>query len=82
MPQDEERRAARELARKYVARGEPTGWFEPLYREAAAGRAAIPWADRKANPNLVAWAETNGLSGSGRRAVKVGCGLGDDAEKA
>jgi hypothetical protein len=76
--QDEHRRLARELARQYLARGEPTGWFEPLYREAAAGRAAIPWADMKPNPNLVAWAREAGLSGRGRRALKIGCGLDDE----
>lgn len=35
-----------------MAKGDPTGWFEQLYREAKADAAAIPWADGKPNPKL------------------------------
>jgi SAM-dependent methyltransferase len=59
---------------------DPTGWFEPLYRAAEAGEATVPWDDRAASPMLVAWAASRSLRGAGRRALVVGCGLGDDAE--
>jgi SAM-dependent methyltransferase len=59
---------------------DPTGWFEPLYRAAAAGEGLVPWDDRAPSPLLVAWADARSLSGRGRRAIVVGCGLGDDAE--
>jgi SAM-dependent methyltransferase len=59
---------------------DPTGWFEPLYRAAAAGEAVVPWDDHAASPLLVEWTAARALDGRGRRAIVVGCGLGDDAE--
>jgi SAM-dependent methyltransferase len=59
---------------------DPTGWFEPLYRAAEAGEAVVPWDDHAASPLLVEWTASRSLSGRGRRAIVVGCGLGDDAE--
>ncbi len=55
-----------------------TDWFEPLYRAADRGEREIPWHRGEANPWLAAWAE--GLDGTGRRAIVVGSGTGDDAE--
>jgi SAM-dependent methyltransferase len=75
-----DRSAARRLAGEYLARGDPTGWFESLYRAAEAGTAAVPWADLRPNPNVVSWAEGLRVDGTGLRALKVGCGFGDDAE--
>jgi Methyltransferase domain len=57
------------------------GWFEVLYSRAGQDASTIPWADLAPNPNLVAWFEKNKLDGAGRTAIKVGCGLGDDAEE-
>lgn len=33
------------------------------------------------NPNLVQWLETHSIQEQGKRALKVGCGLGDDVEE-
>jgi SAM-dependent methyltransferase len=57
---------------------DPTGWFEKLYAEAAAGTAAVPWDVPHPQPHLVEWAD--GVDGTGRRALVVGCGYGRDAE--
>jgi SAM-dependent methyltransferase len=59
---------------------EATGWFERLYAAAEAGEAVVPWDDRAASPLLVEWTAARALDGRGRRAIVVGCGLGDDAE--
>lgn len=59
---------------------DPTGWFEPLYRAAESGEAVVPWDDEAASPLLVEWTAARALDGRGRRAIVVGCGLGDDAE--
>lgn len=75
----ENRATARELAQRHVAAGDPLGWFEELY--GADDLTIIPWADLEPNPNLVDWLEPRGVVGSGRNALKVGCGLGDDAEE-
>ena len=78
---DQERATARELARRHMADGDPTGWFEVLYATAEGDSSIIPWADLSPNPNLVSWLEEQGAVGSGHMALKIGCGLGDDAEE-
>lgn len=70
------------LAAQHIARGEPMGWFEPLYVAASGDESRVPWADLAPNPGLIAWARGGAASGrSGARALVVGCGLGDDAEE-
>jgi 2-polyprenyl-3-methyl-5-hydroxy-6-metoxy-1,4-benzoquinol methylase len=70
-----QRERARELASNFIERGNQLGWFEPLYREARTNWALVQWADLAPNPHLFA------LDGGGKRALKIGCGLGDDAEQ-
>jgi SAM-dependent methyltransferase len=77
------RRRARQLAARAAASGDPAGWFETLYAEARAGRAVVPWDDGQPNPHLSQWAKTaagRGIAGPGRRALVVGCGVGEDPE--
>ena len=59
--------------------GDPTGWFEPLYAEAARGRAVIPWDRGGPHPLLVEWAEARPAPALGQRALVVGSGPGADA---
>ena len=73
------RQFARELAREYIDRGDALGWFETLY--AGGDVSKIPWADQKVNPNFQEWLAKKRLQGQGKRALKVGCGLGDDSER-
>ena len=68
------------LASRSFAQGDPTGWFDQLYAAGASGRVSMPWNRTEPHPLLVDWAEASGLTGRGRRAVVVGCGLGADAE--
>jgi SAM-dependent methyltransferase len=70
---------ARRLAADSLARGDPIGWFERLYAQAGAGEAAVPWGGAPSRL-LDEWARRGRLRGRGRRALVVGCGLGDDAE--
>jgi SAM-dependent methyltransferase len=58
--------------------GDPTGWFERLYADAALGQAIIPWDRRAPHPLLVEWIEQQRADSVGRTLV-VGSGLGDDA---
>ncbi|HEV8560689.1 MAG TPA: methyltransferase domain-containing protein [Actinophytocola sp.] len=71
---------ARVLAAESLAADDPTGWFERLYTEAAAGDAVVPWDRGSPHQILVTWAERRPRDGRGRRALVVGCGLGGDAE--
>ena len=76
-----DRKRARELAKDFIQRQDPLGWFEPLYREAKTNWSLVPWADLAPNPNLLAWQARNRVDGKRKRALNVGCGLGDDAEE-
>jgi SAM-dependent methyltransferase len=68
----DKRQRARALAAESVNAGDPTAWFDKLYRE---GVDVVPWAELRPNSNLVA------LDGAGKTALVIGCGLGDDAEQ-
>jgi 2-polyprenyl-3-methyl-5-hydroxy-6-metoxy-1,4-benzoquinol methylase len=75
------RARARELAAQFRSAGDPTGWFEQLYKEQEQGRKVVPWADLGANPNLLEFFELHRVTASGKTALTVGCGFGDDAEQ-
>jgi len=70
----------RRLSAAALAGGDATGWFETLYAEAESGTAEVPWDRGEPTALLVEWAEATGLTGAGRRALVVGCGLGRDSE--
>jgi SAM-dependent methyltransferase len=61
--------------------GRRRDFFDELYLAAGAGGRAVPW-DRDGAPQqlLADWAAERQVTGAGRRAVVVGCGLGGDAE--
>lgn len=71
---------ARKIAHKHLDAGDPLGWFEDLYSSAGEDTSIIPWADLKPNPNVVDWLDQY-ASGDSGMAIKVGSGLGDDAEE-
>ncbi|MGY4098983.1 class I SAM-dependent methyltransferase [Nocardia sp. R16R-3T] len=71
---------ASRLAAESLAQDDPTGWFERLYAEAAAGDAIVPWDRDQPNPMVVEWAERRASDGAGSRALVIGCGYGQDAE--
>lgn len=67
------------MAGEFLAKGDPTGWFEALYKEAEEGKSVVPWADRGANPGLLEFWSARPQDNRGKRALVTGCGLGDDA---
>jgi SAM-dependent methyltransferase len=74
------RENAKKLAAAAHAKGDAAGWFEQLYAEANGNNEHIPWADLEPNKFLVEFAKKTGLTGAGRSALVIGCGLGDDAK--
>ncbi len=76
-----DRTRARELAAEYARKGDPTGWFEVLYKEFEEGKSVVPWADRGANSSLVAFWRVYPQATSGKTALVIASGLGDDAEQ-
>lgn len=77
---EDQRKIARIIADKHLGSGDPLGWFDELYSRAVDNVSIIPWADLKPNPNLVDWLDQHGPTPSGE-AIKIGSGLGDDAEE-
>jgi SAM-dependent methyltransferase len=76
-----DRARARELAAEFHRKGDPTGWFEPLYREGEAGKSTVPWANLCPNPRLLDFWNTHPQQTAGKMALTIGSGLGDDAEQ-
>lgn len=74
------RERTKQLQAEFAKKGDVTGWFDALYAEAAGDNEKIPWADLEPNPYLVKFAEKTNLQGNDRKALVVGCGLGDDAK--
>ncbi len=79
MPGD--RKRAKELAAEFIGKGDPTGWFEHLYREGEEGRSVSPWEDRGANSSLLEFWSAHPQTTAGKKALVIACGLGDDAEQ-
>jgi SAM-dependent methyltransferase len=80
MERTQARARLRQLAEDSIKRGDPTGWFDDLYRGAAGNTEAIPWAHLTANSLLMEWITRHQPREEGRNTLVVGCGLGDDAE--
>jgi SAM-dependent methyltransferase len=81
--QTDEQERIREQLRQRVMSGDSSA-YEELYRGAKGDPSKIPWADLKPNHNLTAWLDREmpgAVPGAGRRALVIGCGLGDDAEE-
>jgi len=74
----DEKSMTQQLSEKYGAQGDPTGWFEEIYQLSGGEIDRVPWADLVANPCLVGWLQKN--TAPGKRAIVVGCGLGDDVD--
>jgi len=54
-------------------------WFSFVYDNAGDDPAGVPWARLAPNPLLLEWLSREGPL-TGKRALDVGCGLGDNAE--
>ncbi len=75
------RERANQLAQEFRQKGDLKGWFDAVYANAKGNPSAIPWAHLTPNPLFTDWSKRNDLKGEGKKALLVGCGLGDDAEE-
>ncbi|SET69137.1 class I SAM-dependent methyltransferase [Thalassotalea agarivorans] len=62
-----------------IDKDKPADWFEPLYANADLNGEGVPWANMDTHPLFQRWLDMNPLSGNGKTALVVGCGMGDDA---
>lgn len=62
-----------------IQEGRPVDWFEPLYAGSSTSGEGVPWANMETHPSLARWLRQNPISGDGKLALVVGCGMGDDA---
>lgn len=75
------RQRIRQLAERLLPSGDFAGFFEAVYTTAQGDPADIPWADLQPHPLALEWYTQHNIHGRERRALVVGCGLGDDAEE-
>ncbi len=71
----------RELAQRMLPEGNFAGFFDAVYTTAEGDANGVPWADLQPHPVALSWLQQHNIQGQGRRALVVGCGLGDDAEE-
>jgi hypothetical protein len=72
--------AYKKMVKSYQDRDDPTGWFDSIYTDAKGDHTAVFWADLEPNPYLLTWLKSCAFEHVGRKAITVGCGVGDDAE--
>jgi len=72
----------KQMVKSYQEKDEPTAWFENIYKEAQGDYKAVFWADLEPSPYLIDWLEKhpNKLKKENKKAIVVGCGVGDDCE--
>ncbi|WP_146201700.1 class I SAM-dependent methyltransferase [Sediminitomix flava] len=69
-----------ELRKKLgIDESKPVDWFEKLYSESSEEGEGVPWANMDTHPLFKSWISENPISGIGKTALVVGCGMGDDA---
>ena len=69
----------RRMVRSFQERDDPTVWFDSIYSDAEGDHEAVFWADLEPNPCLLEWLKQHPV-GLGKKAIAIGCGVGDDAE--
>ncbi|MGK7941586.1 MAG: methyltransferase domain-containing protein [Crocosphaera sp.] len=72
------RQKVTELALDYEKKEDFTGWFEVIYTEALGDANKVPWAKMQPHPSLENWLKTVDITN--KKALVIGCGLGDDSE--
>lgn len=75
------RERLRKIGQRMLPSGDFSGFFDAVYATANGDADTIPWADLQPHPVALAWLEAHKIAGAGKRALVIGCGLGDDAQE-
>jgi 2-polyprenyl-3-methyl-5-hydroxy-6-metoxy-1,4-benzoquinol methylase len=73
------RKLVQQVAEDHIKNNNPLGWFEDVYASAGGNEWVIPWASLSPNSFMRDWLDEHPFP-RGKKALVVGCGLGDDAE--
>jgi SAM-dependent methyltransferase len=68
------------LAQASIRQNHPSAWFDTIYTEAKGDTTQVPWAKLTPHSALESWLNQLEIDGKGKKAIVIGCGLGDDAE--
>lgn len=71
--------AYKKMVKHYQDEDKPFDWFDSIYTDAEGDYRAVFWADLEPNPYLLKWLKES-IQQKGKKAIVVGCGVGDDAE--
>ena len=72
--------AYKKMVKFYQDEDNPTGWFDSIYTDAQGDHRDVFWADLEPCPYLLKWLKSCIFKHTGRKAIVIGCGVGDDAE--
>ncbi len=70
----------KKMVKSYQEKDDPTGWFDSIYTDAQGDYKAVFWADLEANSYLIDWLKKNPNNSKDKKAIVIGCGVGDDAQ--
>lgn len=68
------------MVKEYQQKDDVTGWFENIYKVTNGNYKNIFWADLEPSPYLVKWLEKKLVTKESKKAIVIGCGVGDDAQ--
>jgi 2-polyprenyl-3-methyl-5-hydroxy-6-metoxy-1,4-benzoquinol methylase len=68
------------MVKQYQEENKPLDWFDTIYKIAHGDHTKVFWADLEPSPYLINWLEKNIIKKSSKKAIVIGCGVGDDAE--
>jgi hypothetical protein len=69
----------RAMVKEYQDNDDPLGWFNSIYTDVEGDYRSVFWADLEPGPCLLEWLRKHSPA-PGRKAIAIGCGVGDDAE--
>jgi 2-polyprenyl-3-methyl-5-hydroxy-6-metoxy-1,4-benzoquinol methylase len=78
---DQARQRIREIVEHTPPESNLADFFEAIYTTANGNADGVPWADLQPHPLALDWLRQHNIAGTGKSALVVGCGLGDDAEE-
>jgi 2-polyprenyl-3-methyl-5-hydroxy-6-metoxy-1,4-benzoquinol methylase len=78
--QSDLRKKVQGLAQESIRQNHPSAWFDTIYSEAQGDTSQVPWAKLTPHSALEDWLDRLEIDGKGKKAIVIGCGLGDDAE--